>query len=134
VDNKFIYLTEISSSKIHRKDLGCFGEAIAAHYLESRGYEIVLKNYRKPWGEIDIIAKKENAWVFVEVKTNRTEFPGGFEPENRVNYLKLDKMIRTAGLYMQYEVAGEEEWQIDVIAVTLNSEGNKAKVKHFKNI
>jgi putative endonuclease len=127
-------LTENSSSKIHRKDLGCFGEAIAARYLESRGYEVIVKNYRKPWGEIDIIARKEDILVFVEVKTNRTEFVSGFEPESRVNPLKLSKIIKTASLYIQYDIGAEKEWQIDIIAVTLNNAGDKAKIKHFKNI
>lgn len=127
-------MTENIADKNERKALGYLGETIAGHYLENKGYQIIAKNYRKPWGEIDIIAKLDQAWVFAEVKTNRTEFSSGFDPESRVDHLKLDKITRTASLYMQYEAGEEEEWQIDIIAVTLNESGDKAKVRHFKNI
>ena len=42
-----------------KKSLGKLGEDVAAEYLKKEGYQILDRNYRRPWGEIDIIAKKE---------------------------------------------------------------------------
>ena len=41
-----------------RKEVGRVGEDIAAQFLERKGFKILARNYRKPWGEIDIIAEK----------------------------------------------------------------------------
>ncbi len=51
-----------------RKEVGKLGEEIASKFLERKGFKIVLRNYRKPWGEIDIIAEKDDVVRFVEVK------------------------------------------------------------------
>jgi len=90
-----------------RKEIGNLAENLAARYLESRGYEIIAKNYQKPWGEIDIIAFKDNVCVFVEVKANSREFIGGFNPEVRVDYRKLNKITKTAELYMTDDFDGQ---------------------------
>lgn len=117
------------------KELGFLAENIAARYLEERGYEILDKNYRKPWGEIDVIARKDGAVVFVEVKANSREGSSGFKPETRVDREKLKKIIRTASLYLEHELCDTNcEWQIDIIAVTFDLAGKKAKINHFKNV
>ena len=128
---------KIKPNQDNRKSLGFFGENIAKRFLESRGYEILARNYSKPWGEIDLIAKKEGIIVFCEVKTNSKKFPGssagGFNPEMRVNPTKERHIIRTADLFMKSHYPGEREWRIDIIAVTLDSFDKKAAIKHFKN-
>ncbi len=110
-------------------------ENIAARYLEEAGYEVVEKNYRKPWGEIDIVARKEGIVVFVEVKANKQALASGFNPEVRVDRKKIGKIYKTAALYMEYE-AGETagEWQIDIVSVIFDIPNKKAKIRHFKNI
>ena len=50
-------------------ELGRFGEKVAAKYLESKGYDIIQKNFMCRQGEIDIIARDFNELVFIEVKT-----------------------------------------------------------------
>ena len=117
-----------------RKETGFLGENIAKRFLESRGYKILAQNYKKPWGEIDLIAEKEGIIVFCEVKTNSKSFAGnGFNPEVRVNSLKARHIIRTAELLMNSRFAGGRGWRIDIIAVTLDSFTGKAAIKHFKN-
>ena len=51
-----------------RKAVGEIGEEIACQFLERKGFKILERNYRKPWGEIDIIAEKDGVIRFVEVK------------------------------------------------------------------
>lgn len=135
-----------------RKELGYLAENIAARYLESGGYEILDKNYRKPWGEIDIIAHKDGVVIFVEVKASRQE-TAGFNPEVRADWNKMRKIKRTAMLYLEHELGDtspvgsregpqrapasygmNREWQIDVITITFDLNNKKAKLKHFKNV
>ena len=54
-----------------KKELGNIGEQIAAEYLENNNYQIIKRNFYCKNGEIDIIAKDNNEFVFVEVKTRR---------------------------------------------------------------
>ncbi len=120
---------------MNTKELGFLAENIAARYLESQGYEVIDRNYRKPWGEIDIIAMKDDIICFVEVKANSQEFVGDFNPEIRVDHRKLSKITKTATLYLEYELKNTDApWQVDIVSVTFDRVGKKAKIKHFKNV
>ena len=109
-------------------------ESYVSQYLAKKGYRIVGRNYRKPWGEIDIITEKEGIVVFVEVKANRKEF-AGFEPELRVNPSKRHRMARIAKTFLaDYRFLPDQPWQMDILAVTFVSERGVAKLRHYKNI
>ncbi len=115
-------------------DFGQWAENYATQYLESKGYLILDKNYRQKWGEIDIIAKKEGILIFTEVKANKSEV-AGFAPEDRVNPEKLRRLNRAIQTYLASKKYGpEQEWQIDIISLTLDRDRGVAKIKHFKNI
>ena len=115
-------------------ELGFLAENLAARYLEKKGYVILELNYRKPWGELDIVASKEGILVFVEVKANR-KIIAGFEPELRANSSKIVKVVRTARIYLvEKHYSVEQEWQVDVISIGLDEPREVAKIRHFKNI
>ena len=57
---------------MNRKELGNHGEAFVVAHLKQNGFTICSQNYRKFFGEIDIIAMKNNLYVFVEVKTRKS--------------------------------------------------------------
>lgn len=116
------------------KEIGILAEGIARTYLIKKGYKILISNYKKPWGEIDIIASKNDKIVFFEVKANKKEYIFGFEPELRINEEKKNKIIKTANFYLNQIGLIEQDWQIDVISVILDLERKKAKIKHFKKI
>ncbi len=119
----------------HRKDIGFFGESLASLYLQKKGYTVLERNYRKPWGEIDIIAKHGDVVVFVEVKANTKDFGHEFNPEVRVDEKKLNKITKTAALYLEYEYGTmDTEWRVDIVSVTIINHENKAKITHFKNV
>src|SRR3989338_3071661 len=90
-----------------RKRVGRIGEDIAAQFLERKGFKVIARNYRKPWGEIDIIAEKGGIVRFVEVKAvSRENLPDvsremDYRPEEMVDRRKLRKLARTAALYME---------------------------------
>jgi len=117
-----------------RARIGSLAEQTTVDYLQRRGYRIIDRNYRKPWGEIDIIAQYGPTVIFTEVKANSRQVVG-FEPELRANGSKMHKVARTAQLYLQDRFPGQEkEWQIDIISVTFNVSTHTAAIKHFKNI
>ena len=112
----------------HNQRIGKWGEDAVTAYLVERGYEIIARNARTPYGEIDIIAKQGEIAIFVEVKT-RTSNKMGL-PEESVNTRKRAHMIACAEHY-----AAENEvdhWQIDVISVE-GKVGLEPKITHFEN-
>jgi len=125
------------------KQIGNFGERIAESYLKKKGYRILDKNYsfrilgNPQKGEIDIVAKKDDLIVFVEVKTLRlASFSQGesFLPEEKVDFQKQRKLIKTAESWlMKNKIPLDVKWQIDVISIRINLENKKAKVRHFQN-
>jgi len=119
---------------MERSEFGAWAEKQAAKFLENRGYRVLDRNYRKPWGEIDLIAKKLETLIFVEVKASQSEMLG-FSPEVRANSEKQRKIIRTARTYLaEQKLSDTQEWQIDIISVTLRKEGGMVQIHHFKNI
>lgn len=115
-------------------EVGFAAERFAAEYLESKKYTILDHNWSRPWGEIDIVAKRDGVLVFVEVKAN-TARANGFEPELRAGRTKMTKVVRTARTYLVNKNYDEnQEWQVDVISVTFDKEREVAVIKHFKNI
>ncbi len=63
---------------LHNRDFGSEGEDLAAVFLEKNDFSIICRNYRfGKYGEIDIIARKEDLVIFVEVKHRGTERFGG---------------------------------------------------------
>ena len=121
-------------------EFGSFAEGLAEKFLKDRGYKVLGRNYRKPWGEIDIIAEKlcaedgNKTVIFVEVKASDSPAPKGFEPEKRVNNDKVLRIKRAAQTYIQQNNLDDISWQIDLIAIELNKEKGTAKITHFKNI
>lgn len=74
------------------------GEKYVCTYLENKNYEILSRNYHSRYGEIDIIARKNNTIAFVEVKTSTPDSPaGGFE---RITKSKMRKIFKTAADYL----------------------------------
>lgn len=121
----------------HKQNIGKLGEDIAVKYLEKHGYRILDRNYRKPWGEIDIIAKKGGRIIFVEVKTQKTGFE--WRPEENVNWHKKQQLRRIINTYLKESqfrglIKQETEWQIDVLAIELDFQTKNASVEHIENI
>jgi putative endonuclease len=112
----------------HNQHIGKWGEDVAAAYLTAQGYEILARNARTPYGEIDIIAKQEDILIFVEVKTLRSS--RNFFPEQNVTTRKRAHMLACAEHYAAEQAI--DRWQIDVIAVE-GKIGLEPKITHFEN-
>jgi putative endonuclease len=90
------------------------GENAAARYLRQIGYKIILRNYRSPVGEIDIIARDGDTLVFVEVKTRTYDDP---TPEEQVNLTKQHQITKAAKTYLNRYGSSQPPARFDVVAV-----------------
>ena len=84
---------------MNRRDLGLLGEDTAARLLSAKGYEIIERNFRCRYGEIDIIAFRGNCLYFVEVKTRQGTGYG--RPCESVTPLKREHMKKAAVFYLR---------------------------------
>lgn len=114
----------------HNKDLGARGEEAAAQYLYKRGYEIEYRNWTCPAGEADIIARDENALVFVEVKT-RTGCEKGL-PEEAVNERKRRRYENIAATYLAQNDVVDMQVRFDIVSILVVAE-DRALIRHHIN-
>jgi putative endonuclease len=115
--------------RINKKELGKLGEEKASQLLISKGYKIIIRNYRFSKNEIDIIAFKDQTYVFVEVKTLRTNKFG--EPQELVTNRKQRAIINTAMAYISENNINNIDCRFDVIAIKIAN--NKTTIEHIEN-
>lgn len=120
---------------IEKHRIGKIGEEIATKYLVNRGFRVICRNYRKKYGEIDIICEKEHKLFFVEVKSSRiNEVTRGTDrmmPEEHVDRKKLQKIERTAMAYLE-ENRTDAECEFMVVAVDIDQIKKIANVRIFQ--
>jgi putative endonuclease len=118
------------------------GENVAAGYLEKQGYEIIARNVRTPFGEIDLIAQKnsmtsifdtetEKTIVFVEVKSRTTRTFG--PPEEAITPRKQAHLLASIHYYIQQNPQPNANWRLDIIAVEKYHSKQDYRVVHFEN-
>lgn len=112
--------------------VGIRGEEISTNYLKDKGYKILERNYRKSYGEIDIIATKNNVLVFVEVKTRTSNQFG--TPLEQITQKKLKTLTKTAQFYSQSHNELTNELRVDAISVLLDNSNNLVNIEHVENI
>jgi len=147
-----------------KSEIGKLGENLACEYLKNNRYFIIERNFRRPWGELDIVARqKDGTLVFVEVKAlqvsslrlssgNKIDAPrlsSGYKvyenwqeltPEEHLTSAKLKKLRRMASLYAGHNqklVNDKRGWRIDLIAINLNDLTDSlkdCKVNHYENL
>lgn len=144
--------------RTERRKIGDLGENMACKFLVKRGFEVIEKNYLKKWGEIDIIARKNQKLHFIEVKTVshlphiQVKSDGkGFEndyyrPEDNLHPRKLKRLSRVIQTYLlgyrgnrgvslqRGGQAYETGWQFDVAIVYLDLKSMGAKVNYMEDI
>jgi len=144
-----------------KSEIGKLGEDLACEYLFNKRFKIIERNFRKPWGELDIIAKdSEDVLVFVEVKTMRkydnaanNSAIAELNPEDNLTSAKLTKLKRTAYLYANENselVNDKKGWRIDLVAISITDVSRETfyeqnaktltellkhcEIKHFENL
>ncbi|MEN6411004.1 MAG: YraN family protein [Anaerolineaceae bacterium] len=115
----------------HRQALGRWGEDAALAHLESRGYCLVQRNYRTPYGEIDLVMRDGDALVFVEVKTRTSTHYG--QPEDAVTLLKQSHLQQAAQQFMQEHPEYEDEWRVDVVSILKGVSDDRVEITVFED-
>ena len=101
---------------MNKRAFGGEGEAAAREHLTGKGWQILAMNYRRPTGEIDIIATKRGIVAFIEVKRRTSERYG--RPAEAVTPAKRLHILRTAALYIQEHRLEDKPVRFDVIEMT----------------
>jgi putative endonuclease len=115
-----------------RRQLGDTGEQLAADHLTHRGFQILDRNYRTRWGELDIVACDDHQIVFCEVKC-RVANRAGRDPLESVHPSKRAQVRRMAGRWlMDREHPRVRDLRFDAIGVTLSPDGELLRLDHLE--
>lgn len=88
-------------------------EALAA--LEQAGYRIVARNYRCPFGELDLVAEEGQVLCFIEVKARSSLTYG--TPRDAITPAKRRKLARSASHFMMSRLEADRPFRVDVVEV-----------------
>ncbi len=114
-----------------RANLGRRGEKLARKFLEKLGYRTVVRNYRCPAGELDLISLDDRSIVFVEVKTRRSEEAA--DVERAVNPAKQRQLMRVARYYLaSTPTARRYPCRFDVVGIVCSDDGN-TEIRHIRD-
>ncbi|MFA5773470.1 MAG: YraN family protein [Candidatus Paceibacterota bacterium] len=126
--------------------IGELGEGVACKFLIKHGFSILERNYTKKWGEIDIIAQKNDKRYFIEVKSKSVSnldyvYPqkevlenGAGRSEENMHPMKMRRLRRVVETYLISKRLGYVDWQFDLLVVYLDLDNRKARVKVVDNI
>lgn len=108
--------------------VGSAGESKAVKYLKKKKYKILSQNYQTYFGELDIICRKDNYIVFVEVKTRSDNYM--VSGRESVTVAKQKRIIKAAIQYLQ-SYKPDFQPRFDVIEITVGNE--KEDIVHIQN-
>jgi len=111
-----------------RHVLGRAAEEAAAKLLERSGLRIVARNVKLRYGEIDLVCRDREVWVFVEVKCRQERWVDG--PAAAVSWWKRRRLIRLAQGYLKWMRIAEAHCRFDVVAVTPRGDG-RFEIRHI---
>jgi len=112
-----------------RGDTGRRAESLAAALLERSGFQILERNWRRPEGELDLVADHDGTRVFVEVRSRTGDESG--DPLETLTARKRARVIRAARLYLDSGAPPAATYRFDVVAVTFSPEGADPVVVHI---
>ena len=112
--------------------LAVLGEDLACEHLRKKGYKIIDRNFRKGYGEIDIVAVYKGVVVFIEVKTRTSNNFG--TPFESITSSKIRTLTRTAEFYKMTNPKLPDAMRLDAIAIVINRTNQLEGIEHIENI
>ena len=126
------------AEKHQSASLGQEGERLGCLYLTNKGYQILATNYSNPLGrrlgEIDIIAKKNGVFIFVEVKTRLEKTGDDTLPEENITRDKLRRLEKIAHHYLRVAQLLDHSYQFDALAILYNAQKRLARIRHLEHV
>jgi len=116
-------------------ELGSYGEELAFDYLKNHGFLIKERNFRRKWGEIDIVAYdlKTKEWVFFEVKTRKGNCLNSILPEEELTTRKIQKLKKVILSYLSFKKLENQPWRFDFLAIEFSDFQTEPIIRHYKN-
>jgi putative endonuclease len=111
-------------------ELGAWGEELATDFLRRKEYTILERDWKSGHRDIDIIAKKDNVVVFVEVKTRRNRVFG--EPGEAIDYMKLRNLRAAINHYVKYRRINLPV-RLDAITIVGTPESGVPEITHIED-
>ena len=106
--------------------LGIEAELLVAEHFNSLGFTLIARRYKTKFGEIDLVLKRENQIIFMEVKTRSRKFP----IEELITQRQLDRNYAAAEFFLaQFPEYSNYDCRFDVIILY-----NKKIIHHIQNI
>jgi putative endonuclease len=119
---------QVFTSAFWRRLLGARGEREAARWLRRQGFRILVRGYRTPRGEIDLIAREGDTLVFIEVKTRRAG-----EPTEAVTLEKQQRLSLAALQFLKRHRLLEQRSRFDVVALVWPDMSRSPTIEHIRN-
>jgi putative endonuclease len=120
------------SALSRRPEAGRRAEALAVGHLEAKGFTIIARNWRRPEGELDVVARDGDLLVFVEVRSRTGEEHG--HPLESMTPRKRARVVRAARLYLDHEGPGPVAgFRFDVVGVVFSGTGEALECLHVEN-
>lgn len=115
-------------------DIGKYGERLAVKHLEEKRFLVKTKNYLRPYGEIDIVAKKGRKLFFIEVKTTKIDYNDSrenFSILNKVDNKKLSNLEKTISSYLRENNLLNSDWRFGIITIFLTKDNKLLKIEEY---
>jgi len=118
-------------SRQRNRRFGDFGERVAAHHLEAKGYTVLERNWSVKEGEIDLIVQKGDDLVFVEVRSRQGNAYGS--PEESIVGRKATRVLAAVDAYMQSHPEAPPFQRVDLVTLELDAKGRVIRVEQIEN-
>jgi len=113
-----------------RQELGAAGELLARRHLEHRGYRFITANWRRSYGELDLVMRDGDVLVFVEVKTRSGERLA--TAEESLTAAQARRLLRGAQSFLAERAdLADLFWRVDFVAITLAPTGAVSRLTHI---
>jgi len=114
--------------------IGHKGEQLAVRYLATKGFTVVDTNVTYKFGEIDVVAVKDDKYHFIEVKALSVQSKFAIALSERIGKQKLDRIKKSVQQYIVENYLFNKEVQIDALLVKINVQTKQARIKFIENI